>query len=75
MNTDKEAVTGARTVAHAIRADVALNCERPNIGDLCTVRGLMCKVTKVFPFGTIEVISIDEHNTNKAYRVSGLAFL
>lgn len=55
-----------------IKADVSINCERPNVGDLCVVRGLMCKITKVLPFGTIDVEAIEE---NKAYRVSGLAFI
>ena len=55
-----------------IKADVAVNCERPKVGDLCTIRGLACKITKVLPFGTIEVEAIEQ---DKAYRVSGLAFI
>jgi hypothetical protein len=55
-----------------IKADVAVNCERPNVGDLCTVRGLACKIVKVHPFGTIDVHAIEQ---NKAFRVTGLAFI
>jgi hypothetical protein len=63
MNTDK---------AEQIKANATINSERPKVGDLCTVRGLSCKIVKVHPFGTIDVHAIEK---NKAFRVSGLAFI
>jgi hypothetical protein len=43
----------------------------PYVGQSCTVRGHECKVTAVYPAGTIDVVSLDgEH----AWRISGLAF-
>ena len=41
----------------------------PQIGDILTVRGLLCRVYKVWPFGTVDVLTLDG---NKAFRVSGL---
>jgi hypothetical protein len=58
-----------------IKSEVAVNCERPKIGDLCTVRNLACKIVAVRDFGTIDVESIDERNLNAAFRVTGLAFI
>ncbi len=58
-----------------IKAEVAVNCDRPKVGQLCTVRNLMCRITAVRDFGTIDVESIDERNLNAAFRVTGLAFL
>ena len=55
-----------------IKANVTVNCERPKGGDLCTVKGKICKVVKVLPFGTIDVHAIE---SNKAFRVTGLAFI
>lgn len=44
---------------------------RPVIGQIVTVRGLECRITKVLPFGTIECESISTHH---AFRVSGCMF-
>ncbi len=55
-----------------IKANIAVNSTRPNVGDLIVVRDLMCKVTKVYPFGTLDASAIEE---NQAFRVTGLAFL
>lgn len=44
---------------------------RPNltVGAPFDVRGVACKITKVWPFGTIDVVSLDGKS---AYRVTGL---
>lgn len=48
------------------------NTERPAIGQPITVRGIACRITKVRPFGTVDVLSLCG---NYAYRVSGLPFV
>lgn len=40
------------------------------IGDIITVYGHQCRVFKVHPFGTVDVIRLDG---SRAYRVSGLS--
>lgn len=40
------------------------------IGDKLTVRGHVCEVFKVHPFGTVDVASLD---SNHAWRLTGLA--
>lgn len=73
MSTVNNSKAGERThKKEDVKVNVSVNCERPKIGDLVSVRNVMCKVTKVLPFGTIEVSAIEQ---NKAFRVSGLAFI
>lgn len=43
----------------------------PTIGQLVTVRGVQCRIVKVRPMGTIDVVALDG---SRAWRVSGLAF-
>jgi hypothetical protein len=43
----------------------------PTIGQLITVRGTLCRIVKIRPFGTLDVVSV---NSNLAFRVSGLSF-
>lgn len=45
---------------------------KPKVGDETTVRGMRCRITKVWPFGTIDVVSLDGKH---AWRVTGLGFL
>lgn len=45
--------------------------DRPAVGQTVTVRGLLCRIAKVHPAGTIDVHSI---HTDHAFRVSGLPF-
>lgn len=40
----------------------------PKVGDAITVRGVECRVSKVLPFGTIDVVSLCGRY---AWRVSG----
>jgi hypothetical protein len=49
-----------------------MNVTKPNVGDLITVRGTTCKVTKVYKFGTADVVSLDG---KRAWRVTGLGWL
>lgn len=46
--------------------------KQPMIGQLMMVRGVQCKIVKILPFGTLDVVSICGQY---AYRVSGLAFV
>jgi hypothetical protein len=50
----------------------SVTTERPKVGDEMTVWGVACKITKVWPFGTVDVLSLDGKN---ARRVTGLNFL
>lgn len=43
----------------------------PVIGQLITVRGIACRIIKIRPFGTLDVVSLCG---NHAWRVSGLVF-
>jgi hypothetical protein len=43
----------------------------PKIGMLVTVRGVQCRIVKVLPMGTIDVVSLDGDH---AWRVTGLPF-
>jgi hypothetical protein len=46
--------------------------ERPKKGQTMIVRGVVCRIVKVYPFGTVDVVSEDGHH---AWRVTGLGFL
>jgi len=48
-----------------------LKVETPKIGQLYTVRGKQCRIFKIHPFGTMDVVSLCG---NYAWRVSGLNF-
>lgn len=41
----------------------------PVIGQTMTVRGVKCKIKKIWPLGTLDVVSLDGNN---AWRVTGL---
>lgn len=43
----------------------------PQVGDIVTVRGHHCVITRILPFGTIEVESLD---SDHAWRLSGLSY-
>lgn len=43
----------------------------PQVGMTMLVRGIKCRVVKIHPFGTLDVVSLCG---NYAYRVSGLSF-
>lgn len=65
MNTN-QTVTGACSAKRGfIRRD-----GKPQVGQTMIVRSHVCKITKVLPLGTVEVLDGD-----KAYRVSGLNFI
>lgn len=44
----------------------------PKIGEIVKVYNVDCKVTKVYPFGTMDVLSLDN---KRVYRVTGLAWI
>lgn len=46
--------------------------KRPHVGMLMTVRGIRCRIFKVRPLGTVDVLSLCGRY---AWRVSGLGFL
>ncbi len=48
-----------------------MNTKTPTEGQTITVRGHVCKIIKVRPFGTIDVLSLDG---KFAWRLSGLNF-
>ena len=48
-----------------------MNTTKPTIGQTITVYGQTCKIVRVSPYGTIDVVS----PSGKAYRVTGLSFL
>lgn len=45
----------------------------PTVGQLVTVRGVLCEIIAVHPLGTIDVQALD--GTDRCWRVSGLAYL
>lgn len=46
---------------------------RPRIGQLVRVRGVMCRIIAVHVFGTIDVEAMDD--SGRCWRVSGLSYL
>jgi hypothetical protein len=44
---------------------------KPQIGMIVKVYGFECRIVKIHPFGTIDVVRLDG---SRAYRLSGLAF-
>jgi hypothetical protein len=48
-----------------------MNTTKPTVGQTVTVYGQTCTITRVWPFGTIDVVS----ESGNAYRVTGLSFL
>jgi hypothetical protein len=45
--------------------------KKPQVGMLVKVYGFQCRIFKIHPFGTIDVVTLDG---SRAYRLSGLAF-
>lgn len=45
--------------------------EKPKIGQLITVRGISCRIVKIYPFGTLDVVEV---NGSRSFRVTGLSF-
>jgi hypothetical protein len=43
----------------------------PQVGMTMKVRGVLCRIVKVLPAGTVEVVAL---NGGVAFRVSGLSF-
>ena len=48
----------------------SMNTTKPTIGQTITVYGQICTIVKVYPFGTIDVVTA----TGRQYRVTGLSF-
>lgn len=48
-----------------------MNTNKPRIGQTMEVRGVLCRIIKVRPFGTVDVVSLCGRY---AFRVSGLSF-
>lgn len=48
----------------------SMNTTKPTIGQTITVYGQICTIVKVYPFGTIDVVSAN----GRQYRVTGLSF-
>lgn len=44
---------------------------KPKVGQRMTVRGMLCTIIKVHPFGTVDV----EAPNGRNFRVTGLAFI
>ncbi len=44
----------------------------PSVGQLMSVYGQACRVTRVYPFGTCDVLTCDG---SRAYRVTGLGWI
>ncbi len=45
--------------------------QKPQVGQIIKVHGQDCRIFKIRPFGTVDVVTLDG---KRAYRVSGLAF-
>lgn len=45
--------------------------QKPQVGQIVKVYGHDCRIFKIHPLGTIDVVRVDG---SKAYRLSGLAF-
>lgn len=45
---------------------------RPIVGQTMTVRGIVCRIVRILPLGTVDVVSCCGHYS---FRVSGLPFL
>ena len=48
----------------------SMNTTKPTIGQTITVYGQICTIVKVYPFGTLDVVSAN----GRHYRVTGLSF-
>jgi hypothetical protein len=48
-----------------------MNYDPPKLGMIVTVYGVKCRIFKVHPMGTIDVVSIDGR---RAWRITGLPF-
>jgi hypothetical protein len=48
-----------------------MNTERPKVGKIVILFGKRCRIFKVRPAGTIDVVALDDSG---AWRISGLAF-
>lgn len=46
--------------------------QKPVVGQLTTIYGVDCRIVKIHPFGTMDVVSLDG---SKSWRVTGLGFL
>lgn len=44
---------------------------KPQVGQVIKVYGQDCRIFKIHPFGTLDVVTLDG---SRAYRVTGLAF-
>jgi hypothetical protein len=44
---------------------------KPKLGQLITVRGVQCRIVKIYPLGTLDCVSLDGL---RSYRVTGLPF-
>ena len=47
------------------------NSNPPQIGMLYKIHGIMCRIVKVYPAGTMDVVSLDG---SRSFRVTGLPF-
>jgi len=43
---------------------------KPKLGQLIKVRGIICHIAKIHPFGTVDVLEVNGH---RAFRVTGLS--
>lgn len=46
--------------------------QKPQVGQVIQVYGQPCRIFKVHPLGTVDVVTLDG---SRAYRVTGLSFL
>lgn len=58
---------------HSISSSApAVAPKRPQVGQLMVIHGEAYRVTRVYPFGTVDVLACDG---SRAYRVTGLGWL
>ena len=67
-STNIEEIDGV--IAYAIWKVTTMN-KVPRVGQLVEVRGVKCRIFRVYPYGTIDC---QEINGPRTYRLSGLGF-
>jgi hypothetical protein len=59
------------TVPESKKINQSINNMKPKLGQLIKVRGIICHIVKIHPFGTVDVLEV---NGSRAFRVTGLSF-
>lgn len=70
IDSDQDDPHFARSRDRAEHARVRRQRQAPQVGQVCNVRGVPCRVIAIRDFGTVDVVAVD--GSDRAWRVSGL---